>query len=220
MERVPEAELMLGAEQALAYARADFAEPHGRCMALLEAKLPALPDRGRALDLGCGPGDVTLRLARRLPQWSIDALDGSPAMLALAREAAAAAGVGERVQFVDGVLPADAPPRTGYDLVLATSLLHHLTHPMNLWDAVRRWGRHGGAVFVMDLLRPPSESEAHALVERYAAGEPAVLQIDFYNSLRAAYRPDEVRRQLAAANLGGLCVEVVSDRHLLVCGTR
>ena len=217
MERVPEAELMLDPEQALAYARADFAEPHGRCMALLQAKWPSLPARGRALDLGCGPGDVTLRLARLLPQWSIDALDGSAAMLALAREAATAAGVGERVQFIAAVLPADGPPRADYDLVFSNSLLHHLTDPMVLWQAVLRWGRPGAAVLVMDLLRPPTDAEAQALVRRYASTEPAVLRSDFYNSLRAAYRPDEVRRQLEVANLG-LSVEIVSDRHIIAWG--
>lgn len=218
MERVPEAELMLDPEQALAYARADFAEPHGRCVALLAAKLPALPARGRALDLGCGPGDITLRLAVLLPHWSIDALDGSPAMLALAREAATAAGVGERVRFVDAVLPIDAPPRTDYDLVFSNSLLHHLADPAVLWNAVIRWRHSRGAVFVMDLLRPSSEAAAQALVRRYAADEAAVLQTDFYNSLRAAYRPEEVRGQLGAAHLGGLAVEIVSDRHLVVWG--
>lgn len=218
MERVAEAELMLDPEQALAYARADFAEPHGRCMALLQAKWPALAARGRALDLGCGPGDVTLRLARLLPHWSIDALDGSPAMLALGREAATAAGVGERVHFIDAVLPADPPPRADYDLVFSNSLLHHLADPMVLWEGVLRWGRRGAAVFVMDLLRPPTDAAAQALVRQYASTEPAVLQTDFYNSLRAAYQPDEVRRQLDVANLG-LSVEIVSDRHIIAWGT-
>ncbi len=219
MKRVPEAELMLDPAQALAYARADFAEPHDRCVALLTAKLPSLPVRGRALDLGCGPGDVTLRLAHRLAEWSIDALDGSPAMIALAREAAVAGAVDMRVRFIDAVLPANPPPPADYDLVFSNSLLHHLADPAVLWDVVRRSARRDAAVFVMDLLRPADEDEARALVRRYAADEPAVLQTDFFNSLRAAYRPDEVRSQLAAAELGNLSIEVVSDRHLIVWGT-
>ena len=52
MERIPEPELMDEAEQAAAYARADFEEPHSRFIALLSEKLEALPATGFALDLG------------------------------------------------------------------------------------------------------------------------------------------------------------------------
>jgi trans-aconitate methyltransferase len=218
MERVPEPELMLDETQAVAYASADFAEPHNRCVDLLSKKHPDLPSHGRALDLGCGPGDMTVRLARALPAWTIDALDGSPVMLDLAREAAARNGVQSRLRFSEAVIPHGAPPDTGYDLIFSNSLLHHLEEPRALWSGLIRWGRPGSFVFVADLMRPESEAEARGLVERYASSEPEVLQRDFYNSLRAAYRPEEVRVQLADAGLGHLALEVISDRHFVVWG--
>jgi hypothetical protein len=70
----------------------------------------------------------------------------------------------------------------------------------------------------MDLLRPTDIATVEALVQRYAGDAPAVLRADFRNSLRAAYRPDEVRAQLHAIGLDDLDVEQVSDRHLLVSG--
>ena len=218
MQRVPEPELMLDTAQACAYASADFAAPHQRCIELLLAKHPQLPPQGTALDLGCGPGDVTLRLARALPAWRIDALDGSPAMLALARAACARAGVQSRVSLHDVVLPHGSPPRAPYDLLFSNSLLHHLDRPAVLWSAVSRWGRAGSHVFIMDLLRPGSEADARALVEQYAASEREVLQRDFFNSLRAAYEPSEVRAQLGELGLAHLVLEVVSDRHFIVWG--
>jgi SAM-dependent methyltransferase len=218
MERVPEPELMLDAAQARAYAAADFAAPHQRCIELLLEKQVQLPAAGRAVDLGCGPGDVTLRLARALPGWSIDALDGSPAMLALAREACTRAGVQARVSCCAVVLPHGRPPHPPYDLLFSNSLLHHLASPMVLWSALAGWGRAGAGVFVMDLLRPRDETAVRRLVGRYAAGEPPVLRRDFDASLRAAYRPAEVREQLRQAGLADLQVEVVSDRHFIVWG--
>jgi len=218
--RVPEPELMNEPAQVLAYARADFAEPHGRFIEELRARLAALPPRGRALDLGCGPGDVVLRFLVAFPGWRLDAVDGATNMLELAREAAADAGFEERVRFVEAVLPDADLPAASYDLVFSNSLLHHLSEPAVLWDCVRRWARPGAAVFVMDLLRPADVAAADALVARHAAGEPDVLRRDFRASLLAAFRPDEVRAQLATAGLGALAVEVVSDRHLLVWGTR
>src|SRR5262249_52310099 len=143
MERVPEPELMLDEEQALAYARADFAEPHRRCVELLLEKHPDLPPTGRALDLGCGPGDMTMRVAAALPAWTIDAIDGSRAMLALARAAAAEAGARSRVRFREAVIPRDEMPGREYDLLFSNSLLHHLVDPLALWSAIDRHGKRG-----------------------------------------------------------------------------
>ena len=80
MDRVPEPELMLDRDQARAYASADFEEPHSHFITLLQQKLPDLPTDGRALDLGCGSGDIALRFARAFPAWSVEAVDGSPAI--------------------------------------------------------------------------------------------------------------------------------------------
>ena len=63
MQRIPEPELMDEAEQARAYAQADFAEPNQRFVDCFEAEFPEL-QQGAVLDLGCGPGDIVLRLAR------------------------------------------------------------------------------------------------------------------------------------------------------------
>jgi hypothetical protein len=116
------------------------------------------------------------------------------------------------------LLPGDAPGKRRYDLVFSNSLLHHLADPSVLWATVKSWTRLGGAIFVMDLLRPASRDDARKLVDEHAGGEPDVLRTDFYNSLLAAYRPDEVRSQLLGAGLGNVALEVVSDRHWIAWG--
>ncbi len=211
---------MLRPDQARAYAEADFEAPHGRFIELLRERHPGLRERGRALDLGCGPADITLRFLRAFPGWSADAVDGSPAMLEWARRASAEAGLGSRIRLFEARIPDAGPPRRRYDLLLSNSLLHHLADPSELWRALARsgWSGPGSRVFVMDLLRPESVARARELVDRYAASEPEVLRDDFYHSLRAAYRIDEVRAQLARAGLGHLELEVVSDRHFIVWG--
>lgn len=219
MKRVLEPELMTEPEQARAYAEADFAEPHSRYIELFLQKFPDRPERARVLDLGCGPGDVTRRLARACPGYQIVAVDGSPAMLRLARRLTAREpDLRDRIHYRKGYLPKGRIPRGPYDVILATSFLHHLADPMILWQAVRKYGRTGTIVLVADLCRPRTPAHARRLVERYAAGEPAVLRRDFHRSLLAAFTPAEVRAQLQKANLGELSVEVISDRHLLVSG--
>ena len=218
MERVPEPELMDDAEQARAYAEADFDAPHALFTALLREEFPDLARTGTSLDLGCGPGDISFRVAAAWPGWRVDAVDGSQAMLALARGRASRDPAGPRVRFSKAMLPEESPPAEAYDMVFSNSLLHHLPDPQVLWASIRRYARPGAAVFVMDLMRPGSQREVEALVERYADGEAEILRHDFRNSLFAAYRPDEVQSQLEAEGLRAIRVDVVSDRHWIARG--
>ncbi|MAC27239.1 MAG: SAM-dependent methyltransferase [Myxococcales bacterium] len=221
--RPPEPELMDEAEQARAYAEADFDEPNAAFIERVEAVLEAhpVPAEARVVDLGCGPADIAVRLAERHPGWRVDAIDGAAAMLAHAKRAADAAGVGDRLRLVRGRLP-EAPsevPVGGYDLVLSNSLLHHLPEPDVLWRTIDRIARPGAPIVVMDLFRPEDEGTLDRLVETYAADAPPVLRRDFRASLHAAFTVEEVRAQLGAC-AASLEVRACSDRHLLVRGTR
>jgi SAM-dependent methyltransferase len=218
MQRIPEPELMDEAEQAQAYAAADFEEPNQRFVAYFEQEFPQLR-QGAVLDLGCGPGDIVLRLASRHAGLTVHGIDGSAAMLRFGSERLhQTPGLGGRVQFIEGILPGASLPLPHYDAVISNSLLHHLHDPAVFWSAVREAGAPGAAVLVMDLFRPQSRADAQAIVDQYAANEPEVLRADFLASLCAAFEPDEIRAQLRASGLDALQVRTVSDRHLLVTG--
>jgi len=218
MDRTPEPELMLDPEQARAYAEADFEVPHSRFIELFREDFPGLAVDHPVLDLGCGPGDIAMRFARAYPGAEVDGVDGAPAMLAQGERLLRGSGLETRVRLYPACLPDDPLPRDRYRGVISNSLLHHLHEPAVLWDAIARHTAPGAFVFIMDLMRPASREVAEALVQQYAAGEPEVLRRDFFHSLLAAFRVDEVRKQLARAGLDGLGVRAVSDRHLVVSG--
>jgi SAM-dependent methyltransferase len=219
MKRRPEPELMDEAEQALAYAQADFSEPDARFIEILAQRNPGALDGARVLDLGCGPGNILIRLLRAYPKATCDGLDGSQAMLDQAQAALdGLPGIARRARFICACLPSEELEAGAYDLVVSNSLLHHLHDPQVLWGAIRRAGRPGALVQVVDLMRPASPGWAEALVATYADEAPDVLRNDFRNSLFAAFEPAEVEAQLEEAGLGGLEVAVISDRHLAVFG--
>ncbi len=218
LARRPEPELMEAAEQAAAYAGADFAAAHGAIVDALGARLPAFPATGHVLDLGCGPGDIAVRLARRYPHLRIDGVDGAEAMLAHGRERVAREGLGERLRLHRARLPHEPLPRRRYDAVVSNSLLHHLHDPMALWRTLAGVLEPGAPVFVADLARPRDTAAVEALVAGMA-GEPEVLQRDFRASLHAAFTPGEVRAQLEAAGME-LAVEALDGHHLLAWGAR
>jgi SAM-dependent methyltransferase len=218
MKRIVEPEVMSAEDQAQAYAQADFETAHSTYPKLFAEKFPRRPGRAFALDLGCGPCDVTIRFAKANPGYVFHAVDGSTAMLKYARATVARQKLSRRIKLIEGFIPGAPIPRPAYDVILSSSFLHHLHDPQVLWQTVRQFSRRGTVVFVPDLRRPASKAKARTLVNRYSDGEPPVLRRDFYNSLLAAFTPAEVRRQLREAGLGGLRVGVVSDRHLLVFG--
>ncbi len=217
LKRIPEPELMLDRAQARAYADADFEQAHQSFVSHLRRCLPDLPAEAAALDLGCGPADVTRRVALSYPGWRIDAIDGSPAMLDIGRSVLKEAGLSERVTLHEARLPACPLPRNRYDVVLSNSLLHHLHSPDTLWQAVRDYATPGGSVFAMDLSRPKNTSALNALLDT-AQSEPEVLRRDFHNSLLAAYTVKEVEEQLKRNGLGHLRVAHPSDRHWIAWG--
>jgi SAM-dependent methyltransferase len=76
------------------------------------------------LDLGCGPGSLSARLADRLPGLRVIGVDTDPLLLALGR-----ARYGYRVEFVDGDLGADDLPEqvpAVIDAAVSTTALHWL----------------------------------------------------------------------------------------------
>ena len=221
MQRITEPELMNDPAQAAAYAVADFEEAHSRIVAAFDTCFPGVELTGNILDLGCGPGDISLRFAARFPECRVVGVDGAGAMIELANQRKALAGMaGARMRFIKGLIPSAAIPPISYAAIISNSLLHHLHNPKALWETIARYADSGTRIFVADLLRPPNVTEARRLVDEYAGGEPEILQRDFYNSLLAAFEPREVDAQLAAVGLEGLSVAVISDRHLVVHGIK
>jgi len=215
MDRILEPEVMDDMQQAMAYAQADFSSSNQMFVdGLVEAYETKL---GTVLDIGCGPGDIPIRLAQAKPSAYVIAVDASEVMVCLAHEASEKADLLRRVRVIHGRIPGLRLRQGGFDAIVSKDLLHHLPDPMALWDEVKRLGRPGTAVYVMDLFRPESEEATKQIVESVSANEPEILKRDFYNSLLAAFTPDEVRDQLRQAELG-FAVEAVSERHMRIHG--
>jgi trans-aconitate 2-methyltransferase len=218
MRRTPEPELMTGEQQALVYAVADFSASDQALVERLFELFPA--GLGNVLlDLGCGPGNISFLLARHFTAAQVVGVDGSAAMLRLAKQALAAeTALYQRLRFEQCCLP-DPGLSGGYSAVVSNSLLHHLHDPQVLWHALPRLGVSGACVYVKDLRRPASARAAIQIQRRYQGDAPAVLQHDYLASLHAAFTPIEVAQQLEQAGLAGqLQVEPLDDRYLEVWG--
>lgn len=111
--------------------------------------LPELRPGTDLLDVGCGPGTITVDLAARVAPGRVLGIDASPDPLAEARAAAERSGVQATFQVGD-VYALDLPDDS-FDVVHAHQVLQHLTDPVAALREMARVCRPGGVVAVRDV---------------------------------------------------------------------
>jgi tRNA (cmo5U34)-methyltransferase len=127
------------------------------------------PGARRLLDVGCGAGNYTLMLLRRLPGLDVTLVDLSANMLARAHERVAAAGAGTVTTLQADVNELELP-EGGFDVIVAAAVLHHLREDAD-WERV--YGRlcaslaPGGSLWVYDLVEASLPEVQRLQWERY-----------------------------------------------------
>ncbi len=112
--------------------------------------LPRLTPGMRLLDVGCGPGTITLGLARAVaPGGEVVAIDLVDDVLEQARAHAAETGV-VNVRFERESVYALPYADASFDAVHAHQVLQHLARPVDALREMRRVVRPGGIVAVKD----------------------------------------------------------------------
>ncbi|MGY1848771.1 MULTISPECIES: class I SAM-dependent methyltransferase [unclassified Blastococcus] len=111
--------------------------------------LPALRRGLDLLDVGCGPGTITVDLAARVAPGRVLGLDVSPEPLDEAQAFAARAGVA--VTFAVGDVYSLDLPDASFDVVHAHQVLQHLTDPVAALREMARVCRPGGLIAVRDV---------------------------------------------------------------------
>lgn len=136
----------------------------------------------KALEIGCGTGAFSRRLAERSAQ--VTALDLSPEMIRLARERSADC---PNIEFhVADAVSSDLPAEE-FDLIATIATLHHL--PFNpMLDKWKRALRAGGVLLVLDLFEPEGFYDLLSSAVAYAVC--ASLRLIHQHRLRP---PAEVR---------------------------
>ena len=124
------------------------------------------PDGARVLEVGCGPGLLSLWLGRQ-HGLEVTGLDLDPAMIDRARANADRPGNGDRRQplFLVGDVAALAFPDGSFDLVVSTLSMHHWADPTAGLAEIGRVLRPGARALIWDFrpgVRPHPFGPRHA----------------------------------------------------------
>ncbi len=228
MQRKTEAELMIDRYQAVAYANADFSASDDSFINRLiwfinQSGNSPLAGDFLIVDLGCGPGNITQRLARTWPKAHIFGIDGSQAMLdiALERKELSKEFFGNIDYFnldINCLVNSNLGLTNSANLIVSNSLLHHLHDPQILWKSIHFLAAPGAIIFFRDLQRPLSIEKALEMQKMYVSEAPLILKRDYLASLQAAFTIDEVRAQIRSGGLDFLHVCGFQDRYLEIFG--
>ena len=181
----------------------------------VHARLLADPP-ARVADIGCGLGWSSIALARGYPRVRVDGFDIDAPSVAIAREHATDAGVGDRVSFE--VRDVTHPSLAGrYDLAVMFEVLHDLSRPVEALQGVRQLLTAGGAAIVMDeraaerFTAPGDEVERFLYVASVLHCLPAAMVEQPSAATGTVMRPDTVRR--LATEAGFRTVDVLPIEH-------
>ncbi len=109
--------------------------------------LPHLEPGSTLLDVGCGPGTITVDLARRLSPGAVIGMDAAAVVI---EQAAAEPYLPENVRFVTGDAYDLQFPDGSFSIVHAHQVLQYLSDPVRALAEMRRVCAPGGVVAARD----------------------------------------------------------------------
>jgi 2-polyprenyl-3-methyl-5-hydroxy-6-metoxy-1,4-benzoquinol methylase len=134
--------------------------------------LPHLEPTMHLLDVGCGPGTLSIDLARHVAPGRVLGVDLDPSVVAEATRTADGSGLD--ISFVAGDFSEVDTPADGFDVVHAHQVLQHVGDPVDALRSMARLARPGGIIAARDADYPamtwfPREPQLDRWLDMYMA---------------------------------------------------
>ncbi|KAE8153602.1 S-adenosyl-L-methionine-dependent methyltransferase [Aspergillus avenaceus] len=107
--------------------------------------LPYITSTSKILDIGCGPGSISVDFARRANKGHVTGIEYVPDPLGQARELASSQGI-TNIEFKVGDIHSLDFPDNTFDIVHVHQVLQHIADPVKALQEMRRVVKPGGIV--------------------------------------------------------------------------
>lgn len=104
---------------------------------------------GRALDVGCGAGRISVALAKAFPKATVVGLDPDKESISQAEAAAAEAGLSNRISFV-AANTGNLDRGEGFDFITACDCIHDFAAPQLTLKQIRNLLKPDGTLFIIE----------------------------------------------------------------------
>jgi len=229
MERVPEPELMEKKEQVISYDEADFLEGEVNLINQINHYLLgrdiSFDDKDLIVDLGCGPGNISEKLAIKWPNTEVIGIDGSKEMILRAEYNKKISTNQKKLKNL-GYICSDIKDiksdnflfEKEISLLVSNSLIHHITYLEDFFNTIKSLSSNITVNFHKDLKRPLDEKSALELKVQCSKKYNETLTNDYYASLRASYTFKELKNFILENDLSSLDVFEEGENYLIVYG--
>ena len=229
MERIPEPELMEKKEQVISYDEADFSEGEitliNQINHYLFRKNISLGEKDLIVDLGCGPGNISEKLAIKWPNTEVIGIDGSKEMILRAEYNKNISTNQKKLKNlryicsdIKDIKSDNFLFKKEISLLVSNSLIHHITYIEDFFNTIKSLSSNSTVNFHKDLKRPLDENSALELKAQCSKIYNETLTNDYYASLKASYTFKELKNFTLKNNLSSLEVFEDGDKYLIVYG--
>ncbi len=173
------------------------------CQRVLKRILAKGIEKGRAIDIGTGPGTFPIFISKAIPGIRFKGIDLSPVMIDLAKKNAVEAGLSNRIEFEIGSAYSLPVEDHSLDLVLSITTIHHLDRPVDFFNEVARSLKEGGAFVIVDFHRDASFVfiGIFNLLWKAFFGRHPKARNGFLESIQSSYTIEECRDFLERSRL-------------------
>ena len=229
MDRQPEPELMNKKSQVKAYCAADFSLGETNLIKFISNYLKInninLSRNDLIVDLGCGPGNISEKLSMRWPDVSVLGIDGSQEMIKEAESRMFQNKIINKYRNLNYICSDirkisshEIFSRKEITLLVSNSLIHHIIDIDNFFKFIINLSNKETINFHKDLIRPKDEETALKLKNKCSQKYSSTLTNDYYASLKASYRKNEVQKKILELNLNSMKVIEENEEYLIVYG--
>ena len=229
MERIPETELMEKKEQVISYDEADFSEGEFNLINQINHYLLrnniSLSKKDLIVDLGCGPGNISEKLATKWPNTEVVGIDGSKEMILRAEYNKEISNNQKNLKNlryicsdIKDIKSTDFFTKKKISLLVSNSLIHHITHLEDFFKTIRSLSSNITVNFHKDLKRPLDEKSFLEIKTQCSTKYNEILTNDYYASLRASYTFKELKNFTLENDLSSLEVFEDGDKYLILYG--
>nr|VFJ46117.1 MAG: Methyltransferase domain-containing protein [Candidatus Kentron sp. DK] len=170
----------------------------------------------KLLDVGCGSGLLSLRLAGRFPGIEVYGIDNNEHFLTVAQEnliLANLVGYPGKFSFEWGRAHRLPVEDNSVDVVFSFCALHRWNDPINILKECERVRKDSGLVILYDMARDAEDGMISFILQYTGTGHQ-----DFMDAMRASFTMDEVAGFVRQSDLSGW--QVASEAINLIVTSR
>ena len=220
---------MLEKEQVISYDEADFSEGEVNLINQIDhyllRKNISLGEKDLIVDLGCGPGNISEKLAIKWPNTEVIGIDGSKEMILRAEYNKNISNNQKKLKNllyicsdIKDIKSDNFLFNKEISLLVSNSLIHHITYIEDFFNTIKSLSSNSTVNFHKDLKRPLDEKSALELKAQCSKIYNETLTNDYYASLKASYTFKELKKFTLENNLSSLEVFEDGDKYLIVYG--